>query len=165
MSVHLTALTSSTGILSEEQRQRLVANRFVNVQGGQKNNIALDEYLEMVNRDSKVVCTRNQMKERIILHSKVYPHIVNFVKHFDEIANIRQKKGFHHLPSYQSDVKKVLQDLMQNDILVYDPNRKRHCQKFVIDRNPFVNSFKKLPIMIHRYKPTLPFCRLRNMQY
>lgn len=31
-SVHLTALTSSTGILSEEQRQRLVANRFVNVQ-------------------------------------------------------------------------------------------------------------------------------------
>ena len=129
------------------------------------NNIALDEYLEMVNRDSKVVCTRNQMKERIILHSKVYPHLVNFVKHFDEIANIRQKKGFHHLPSYQSDVKKVLQDLMQNDILVYDPNRKRHCQKFVIDRNPFVNSFKKLPIMIHRYKPTLPFCRLRNMQY
>lgn len=42
-SVHLTTLTSSTGILSEEQRQRLVANRFVNVQGGQNNNIALDE--------------------------------------------------------------------------------------------------------------------------
>lgn len=118
----------------------------------------------MVNRDSKVVCTGNQTKESIILHSKEYPHLVNFVKYFDEIANVRQKKGFHHLPSYQSDVKKVLQDLMQNVVLVYDPNRKLHCQIFVIDINPFVNSFKKLPIMVHRHKPTLPFFRLRNMQ-
>lgn len=49
---HLTALTSCTGILPEDLRQRLVANKFVNLQGGQNNNIALDEYLEMVNRDS-----------------------------------------------------------------------------------------------------------------
>ncbi|XP_048770593.2 uncharacterized protein LOC125676812 [Ostrea edulis] len=162
-SVQLTALTSNSGVLTEDQRQRLVANRFVNIQGGQNNNIALDEYLEMVNRDSKVACTGNQTKDSIILHSKEYPHLVNFVKHLDEIANVRQKKGFHHLPSYQSDVKKVLQDLMQNDILVYDPNRKLHCKKFVIDRNPFDNAFTKLPIMIHRHKPTLPFCRLRNL--
>ncbi|XP_062586325.1 uncharacterized protein LOC134247949 [Saccostrea cucullata] len=161
-SVHLTALTSNNGILSEEQKQRLVTNRFVNVQGGKNNNIALDEYLEMLNRDSKVICTGNQTKDSIILHSKEYPHLVEFVKHFDEIANVREKKGFHHLPSYQSDVKKVLQDLMQNDILAYDPNRKLHCQKFVIDRNPFVNSFKKLPLMIYRHRPTSPFCRLRN---
>ena len=69
-SVHLTVLTSSTCIFWEERRQRLVANRFVNVQGGQNNNIALDEYLEMVNRDRKVVCTGNQTKESIILHIK-----------------------------------------------------------------------------------------------
>lgn len=119
----------------------------------------------MVNRDSKVACTGNQTKESIILHSKEYPHLVNFVKHFDEIASVRQKKGFHHLPSYQSDVQKVLQDLMQNDILVYDPNRTFHCQKLIIDRNPYVNCFTKLPIMIHRHKPNLPYCRLRNMQY
>lgn len=164
-SIHLTALTSCTGILPEDLRQRLVANRFVNLQGGQNNNIALDEYLEMVNRDSKVACTGNQTKESIILHSKEYPHLVNFVKHFDEIASVRQKKGFHHLPSYQSDVQKVLQDLMQNDILVYDPNRTFRCQKLIIDRNPYVNCFTKLPIMIHRHKPNLPYCRLRNMQY
>lgn len=66
----------------------------MNVQGGQNNNIALDKYLEMVNRDSKVVCTGNQTKESIILHSKEYPHLVNLVKHFDEIAYVRQKKSF-----------------------------------------------------------------------
>lgn len=49
-SIHLTALTS--GILTDEQQQRLVSNRVVNIQGGKNNNIALDEYLEMLNRDS-----------------------------------------------------------------------------------------------------------------
>lgn len=115
----------------------------------------------MVNRDSKVVYTGNQTKESIILHSKEYPHLVNFVKHFDEIANVRQKKGFHHLPSYQSE-KKSCKTYCKMKFLCM--TQTGNCQKFVIDRNSFVNSFKKLPLMIHRHKPTLPFCRLRNMQ-
>lgn len=53
-SIHLSALTS--GVLEEEQCERLVANRFVNVQGGRNNNIALDEYLEILNRESKIAC-------------------------------------------------------------------------------------------------------------
>lgn len=42
-SIHLTALVS--GLLSPQQTERLIANRFVNVQGDANNNIALDEYL------------------------------------------------------------------------------------------------------------------------
>lgn len=125
-SIHLTALTS--GILTDEQQQRLVSNRVVNIQGGKNNNIALDEYLEMLNRDSKVACSGYQTKESIILHSKAYPNLINFVKHFDEISCIRERKGFHHLPSYQTDVEKVLKDLMENNVLVYNPQRKLHCQ-------------------------------------
>lgn len=65
-SIYLTALTS--GILPEHQKNRLIANRFVNVQGGKNNNISLDEYLEMLNRDSKVVASGHQTKDSILLN-------------------------------------------------------------------------------------------------
>ena len=104
-SIHLTALTS--GVLPAEQSERLITNRFVNVQGGRNNNIALDEYLEMLNRDSKVACSGHQTKESIIKHSQEYPILINFVKHYDVINRCRVRKGFHHLPSYLGDVKKV----------------------------------------------------------
>lgn len=56
-SIHLTALTS--GLFSASQQESLIANRFINLQGG-RNNIALDEFVEILNRDSKVVCSRQQ---------------------------------------------------------------------------------------------------------
>jgi hypothetical protein len=59
-SIHLTALTS--GVLPADQSERLITNRFVNVQGGRNNNIALDEYLKMFNRDSKVACSGQQRR-------------------------------------------------------------------------------------------------------
>lgn len=73
-SIHLTALVS--GLLSPQQTERLIANRFVNVQGGANNNSALDEYLEMLNRDSKIACRGHQTKESILKHSKEYPLLV-----------------------------------------------------------------------------------------
>lgn len=65
-SIHLTALT--LGILPEHQKNRLIANRFVNVQGGRNNNFSLDENLEMLNRDSKVVASGHQTKDSILLN-------------------------------------------------------------------------------------------------
>lgn len=63
-SIHLTPLTS--GILPEHQKSRLIANRFVNVQGGKNNNISLDEYLKMLNRYNKVVASGHQTKDSIL---------------------------------------------------------------------------------------------------
>ena len=54
-SIHLTALTS--GLLPAGQEERLITNRFINLQGGRNNNIALDEFVEMLSRDSKVACS------------------------------------------------------------------------------------------------------------
>ncbi|XP_056013220.1 uncharacterized protein LOC125660287 [Ostrea edulis] len=70
--IHLTTLTEE--ILPEQQRERLISNRCVNIQGGTNRNIALDECLEMLNRDSKDIAKGNQTKESIISHSKQYPH-------------------------------------------------------------------------------------------
>ncbi|XP_046566552.1 uncharacterized protein LOC124275109 [Haliotis rubra] len=159
-SVHLTALTSGT--LPAEQSERLVANRFVNLQGGKNNNIALDEYLEMLNRDSKIACSGHKTKESIIQHSKEYPHLTQSVRNFEDICNLKQRKGFHHLPNYGADVHKVLSELRQLDVLTTKPERSLHCKDLCSDRNPFANSESNLSTMIHRHKPTVPFARLRN---
>ena len=84
----------------------------MNVQGGTNNNIALDEYLEMLNRDSKIACKGHQTKESILKHSKEYPILVEMTKHVEKISNTRVRKGFHHLPSYETDVQIVLKDLL-----------------------------------------------------
>ena len=44
-SIYLTASTSC--ILPTDQQKRLTANRFINLQGGKNNNIALDEFVEL----------------------------------------------------------------------------------------------------------------------
>lgn len=82
----MTALTS--GILPISQQKRLTASRFIN----QNNNIALDEFVEMLHRDSKVACSGHQTKDSTLDHSKEYPHIVNMTKH--KICGVVQKFFF-----------------------------------------------------------------------
>lgn len=159
-SIHLTALTS--GLLPSDQKERLVANRFVNLQGGKNNNISLDEYLEMLNRDSKTACTGHQTKESILKHSKEYPLLINFIHHFDDITNIKKRKGFHHIPSYKEDVLKILKDLVEEDVMTTKPKRSMKCTELLTEANPFDNAFIGLSTMIHRHQPKVPFHRLRD---
>lgn len=86
--VHLTTLTEET--LSSEQSQRLIYNKSINIQGGKNNNLALDEYLEMLNRDSKEFVKGHQTKASIISHSKKFPHLINFANQFDIISQIKR---------------------------------------------------------------------------
>ena len=159
-SIHLTASTS--GILPQHQRDRLVANRFVNVQGGKNNNISLDEYLEMLNRDSKVVATGHQTKKSILQNSKDYPHLVNIKDHFEDINGVRKRKGFHHLPSYRNDVLKVLTDLTEQGVLKQTSDRKLQCKVLKPNRELFSSAYKGLGTLIHRHRPYTPFRRLRD---
>ena len=65
-SIHLIAMTE--GLLNKEQNNRLTANRSINLQGRKNNNLALDEYVELLNRDSKYACSGFQTKESIVAH-------------------------------------------------------------------------------------------------
>jgi hypothetical protein len=159
-SIHLTALTK--GVLNAEQRDRLVGNRFINLQGGKNNNMALDEYVELMNRDSKIVCSGFQTKESILLHSKEFPLLIKSVKHFDSISDISGRKGFHHLPSYQEDINKVVKDLQDIDALSIKCGRKLKNRTLMTDRNIFRNSVSGLSILIHRHQPEVPYHRLRD---
>lgn len=161
--IHLTTLTEET--LSAEQSQRLVNNRNINLQGGKNNNLALDEYLEMLNRDSKELVKGHQTKKSIISHSKEFPHLINFTKHFDDISGIRGQKGFHRLPEYQADVQKVIKELKEISALEVKTGRKLACKRLACHRDPFAESFHNLPSLIRRHKPSIPFSRLRNPNY
>lgn len=52
----------------------------MNVQRPVNNNIALDEYLEMLNSDSKIACRGHQTKKSILKHSKEYPLLVEMTE-------------------------------------------------------------------------------------
>lgn len=159
-SIHLTALTS--GILSHEQQERLTANRFINLQGGKNHNMGIDEYVELLNRDFKFACSGFQTKESIIAHSKEFPHLISMIKHYDLISEIHRRKGFHKLPSYKEDVKKVLKDLIEINALEERGTRTFKCKKLTCECNPFSSSHQQLTTLIHRHKPSLPFARLRQ---
>ncbi|XP_061185175.1 uncharacterized protein LOC133193230 [Saccostrea echinata] len=162
-SIHTTALSS--GLLNADQEERFIANRFVNIQGGKNNNIALDEYIEMLNRDSKVSCTGHKTKESILKHSKEYPLLIQFTKQFEEAGEFGQRKGFHHLPSYATDVEKVIKDLLENNILQKNENRKLKVKTTGLDRNPFSNCSQGLSTILHRHRPWSPYGRLRDCKF
>ena len=158
-SVHLTGLCLT---LPLSLRERLISNRFINISGGKNNNIALDEFVEILNRDTKDTCSGHQTKESIIRHSKEYPHLINAVKNMDVICAVSRRKGFHKIPSYKSDVAKVINDLLRIDAFTVHPGRSLHARDIVQHPNPFHGSHIQLSTMIYRHKPLLPFRRLRN---
>lgn len=71
----------------------------------------LDEYFEMLNRDSKIVCFGYKIKESIFVYLKEYFYLINLVSYFDVIIEIYSRKGFYYIFSYKEDVLKVLKDL------------------------------------------------------
>lgn len=86
--VHLTTLTEET--LSSEQSQRLIYNRSINIQGGKNNNLALDEYLEMLNRDSKELVKGYQAKQALYLILKNFHITLILHNQFDIISQIKR---------------------------------------------------------------------------
>ncbi|CAG2251711.1 unnamed protein product [Mytilus edulis] len=160
---HLITMTSGT--MPADITERLVANRCINLQGGKNNNMALDEYVELLNRDSKVAATGCQTKDSILSKSKEFPHLINLIKHYDVISEMRTRKGFHHLPSYQKDVEKVAKDLIDIKAFNNSPGRTIKCEELCMDRNPYKNSAKDLSTLIFRHRPRVPFRRLRDRHF
>ena len=158
-SVHLIELVENKNILSKDQRDRLISNRSVNLQGGKNNNMALDEYVELLNRDSKVTCSGFQTKESIIRHSKEFPHLINFVKQFDTFSSVPARKGFHHMPSYSVDVRKIMAELMEIDAFGHVDSRKLKCRSICTNNDIFNDCFKGFATLVQRHKTC---CRLSS---
>lgn len=50
--------------------------------------MVLDEYVEFLNCDSKIVCLGFQIKESILYYLKEFFMVVNFVKYYDLICDV-----------------------------------------------------------------------------
>lgn len=84
-SIHLISMTE--GILEKDKTEQLEARGFVNVQDV-NNNLALDEFVEILNRDSKTTCSGFQTNESIIALSQEFPNLINTAKYFDHMFGI-----------------------------------------------------------------------------
>ena len=115
----------------------------------------------MLNRDSKIACSGHKTKDSIISHSKEYPHLINFISHFDSITEVKARKGFHHIPNYKEDVR----DLKLANVLTHTPSRSFKCLKLVAERNPFQDAYPGLSTLIHRHQPRKPFIRQRDPHF
>lgn len=98
----------------------------------------------MLNRDSKVACSGHQTEDSsgIVQHSKEYPHTINIAKHYDVISDIKSMKGFHYLPSYKEDFRKVLKDLQEIKFLEHTSKHLLKCKGLTTKRNPFNNAYQ-----------------------
>lgn len=159
-SIHLIAMTE--GLLNKELKERLTANRFINLQGGKNNNMALDEYVELLNRDSKIACSGFQTKQSIIAHSKEFPHIIKSTKHFDAICEVTGRKGCHTVPSYFEDVQKVVKELVEINAFSVVEGRKLKCRFLQNNQKIYDDCLKGLSTLIVRHKPAVAYHRLRN---
>ena len=72
----------------------LIANRCINISGGKNNYLALDDNVEILNRDTKDTCSGYQTKESIINHSKEYPYLIDATKHIDRMCSVTNRKRF-----------------------------------------------------------------------
>ena len=61
------------GLLNKEQIIDWLQTDLYIFKEKKNNNLALDEYVELLNRDSKYACSGFQTKESIVAHSKDSP--------------------------------------------------------------------------------------------
>lgn len=61
----------------------------------------LDEYVELLNRDSKIVCLGYKIKDSIFRYLKEFLYFVNFVKYYDIFCGVIIKKGIYNFFFYE----------------------------------------------------------------
>lgn len=159
-SIHLISMTEE--LLNKEQTERLKANRFVNVQGGVNNNLALDEFVEILNRDNKTTCSGFQTKESIIAHSQEFTHLIYTAKYFDHMCGITALKEYHHLPSYTEHVKKVMKELFDIDAFFVVDGRTIGSKNLFWNKSIYDESFHGRSALILRHRPTVLYHRLKD---
>lgn len=67
---------------------------------------------------------------------------MNIKDHFEEVTGIRKRKGFHHLPSYETDVLKVGNELTDQSVLTVNNQRRLQCRTLNPDRDLFSPAYK-----------------------
>lgn len=87
----------------------------------------------MLQRDSKELLKGHQTKTSIKFHSKEFPHLINFWK------------GFHCLPEYNADVRKVMTKFKDIEALELKTSQKLNCKGLASNRDPFHETYHNLP--------------------
>lgn len=163
--IQLININKNPHTLTNQQKKHFITNQTINLQKKKNNNITLNKYIKIINHNNKNIISNHQTKKNIIKHSKQFPHLINYIKNFNIISKIKNQKKFHKLPNYKINISKITKKLLKIKYLKYQPKKQLHYQNLSINKNPYSNSIKKLPIIIHKHKPSTPFNHLHNKKY
>lgn len=113
-------------LLSPQSAHILIWNRFIKNKQGPGGNIPLDLQLEFYNKSVKQALKNlgpgaSQKSMDRICHSLGFTTAL--MNNFDANLNVFKRSGRHVKKSIESDLKKVVKDLMQNKALEFTPNR------------------------------------------
>lgn len=112
--------------LPPRQAEQLIWSRFVNTHGTPGRNIPLDLHLEHLNRlckNSIQSLGPNRKNEAIVRCGRVLGTLHNVLNSFDEDNSIVLASGAHSCPSYEKEMKTIVDELLKSKVLAANPGR------------------------------------------
>jgi len=118
--------------LPPQQAEQLLYSRFVNTKGVRGRNIPLDLHQEHLNRVCKD-CVKglhsNKTKDAIVRCGKALGTLNDLLINFDQSNHVASASGAHNSPSYEQDLKIIVEELLQTKVFDAVPNRRHKSFK------------------------------------
>ncbi len=114
-------------VLSPQQKEPLLYNRFINTTGTVGRNISDDLHMEHLNRELKeciALLRSNKHEHAIIRVGKAMGTISPVLQQFDQINEINLHKTNHTRSSIKQDMTRIINDIGQYRLFKYSKNRK-----------------------------------------
>ena len=122
----ITYLAEACVLLPPRLREQLKWSRFVNATGKEGGNVAADLHMEHLNRTVKGALGyqfSNLHSESILRTGKICGLLNSVCSVFDEQASVAKRSTGHSSPRFESDLDKVIQQLMSIDVFKTNPGR------------------------------------------
>lgn len=122
-------LTKVFAILSEEEAQSLIWNRFCNSNGGKGKNISLDLRLEQFNNLLKAcikVLGANFTKASAQRIARSINNMEIILQSVDKDCQLEERLGTRANKDVEEAVSQIVEDLIRNDVFVHTPGREGH---------------------------------------
>lgn len=114
-------------VLSPQEKEKFLYNRFINTSGYPGRNISADLHMEHLNRQVKDGISgmgAGKSEDSIVRYSKAIGTIGPILEKFDADNNIKDHKSCHKPLDMEKDMTKLLKHINNCEVFSYHPGRK-----------------------------------------
>ena len=122
----ITYLAQACVLLPPRLREQLIWSRFVNATGKEGGNVAADLHMEHLNRTVKGALGyqfSNLQSESVLRTGKICGLLNSVCSVFNEQSSVTKRSTSHSFPRFESDLDKIIQQLMNLDVFTTKPGR------------------------------------------